>query len=101
MNNTTATLILRERLILAIGRHVDLVIWQLPSPVRGSQHHYKYRLAYVVNDVCVLRYDNEAGKGDHRHWQQVETPYHFSSIGQLREDFLHDIKQWNSQHRDL
>lgn len=60
MNNIAAKLLLRERLILAIGRHVDLVIWQ-----------------------------------------QIETPYHFSNIKQLREDFLHDIKQWNFQHRDL
>jgi hypothetical protein len=35
--------------------------------VRGSRHQYKYRLVLVVNDDCVLRYDNEAGKGDHKH----------------------------------
>jgi predicted transcriptional regulator len=29
-----------------------LVIWQVPEPVSGSRHRYKYRLAYVVRGVC-------------------------------------------------
>ena len=98
MNNIAAKLLLRERLILAIGRHVDLVIWQLPSPVRGSQHHYKYRLAYVVNDVCVLRYDNEAGKGDHRHFGKRESVYAFTTPEKLIANFQQDIARWNDEN---
>ena len=45
----------------------------------GSAHPFKYRLAYVVNEGCVLRYDNEAGKGDHRHWGDKEFDYRFST----------------------
>jgi hypothetical protein len=37
------------------------VIWRLPKPQAGSQHGFKYRLAYVERGRCVLRYDNEAG----------------------------------------
>ena len=36
--------------------------------MRGSTHDYKYALAYVVAGQCVIRYDNEAGKGDHKHF---------------------------------
>ena len=36
---------------------------------------WRNRLAYVVRGVCVLRYDNEAGKGDHRHFGSGERPY--------------------------
>lgn len=46
-------------------------------------HSLKYRLAYVVEGECVLRYDNEAGKGDHRHVGTNETPYAFVSIDKL------------------
>jgi hypothetical protein len=60
-------LLLDERHVLDVGTFVEIVIWQLPRPARGSLHRFKYRLALVVDGVCVLRYDNEAGKGDHRH----------------------------------
>ena len=43
------------------------VIWQLLSPALGTRHPYKYRLALTVADACVMRYDNEAGTGLHRH----------------------------------
>lgn len=101
MNNTRAQLIFRRRIELAESRFADLVIWRLAWPVAGSRHPFKYRLAYVVNDICVLRYDNEAGKGDHRHLGQQETPYHFVSVQQLQEDFIHDIRRWNHEHGGL
>nr|WP_318290120.1 DUF6516 family protein [Paraburkholderia sp. BL8N3] len=60
----------------------------------GSTHHYKYSLAYIVGDVCVLRYDNERGKGDHRHAGDVETPYSFSTPEHLIADFWSDVDRW-------
>ena len=65
-----------------------------PEPVRGSVHRFKYALAYVVAGVCVLRYDNEAGKGDHRHVGGVETEYRFTSPEELLADFWRDVDQW-------
>lgn len=53
---------------------MELVIWRVPDPVRGSAHGLEYRLALVVDGVCVLRYDNEAGKGDHKHVGEREMP---------------------------
>jgi hypothetical protein len=57
-----ARLLLRERLILGEDRFAEMVIWQMPRPVPGSAHGFKYRLAFVVDEICVLRFDNEAGK---------------------------------------
>lgn len=67
--------------------------------MRGSAHSLKYSLAYVVDGVCVLRYDNEAGKGDHRHVGAVETSYQFTSVSQLLKDFWNEVDIWNEALR--
>ena len=87
-----ATLILRERTELG-GACVELVIWQLPRRLPGSVHRYKYRMALVKPGVCVVRYDNEAGKGDHRHVGEREEPYRFVDIDRLIRDFLEAVKE--------
>lgn len=69
-------------------------MWQVPQPVRGSDHGYKYALAYVVDGTCVLRYGNEAGKGDHKHLSATQTPYRFETPAQLLADFWKDVDQW-------
>ena len=92
----TARLLLRERQQLRTDAFVELRVWQVPQPVRGSAHSYKYALAYVVAEVCVIRYDNEAGKGDHKHIGSVETPYRFTTPDQLLMDFWQDVDQWRS-----
>jgi len=89
-----ARLLLRERRIIAEDRFAEIVIWELPRPVRGSQHRFKYRLAFVVNEVCVLRFDNETGKGDHKHVREVEVPYRFTTVAQLVTDFWDEIDRW-------
>lgn len=40
----------------------------------------------------VVRYDNEVGKGDHRHFGEDESAYDFSSVEQLVADFQRDIE---------
>ena len=89
-----AQLLLRERTQLAEDRFVEIVIWVVPEAIRGSLHGFKYRLALVVNETCVLRYDNEAGKGDHKHLGDEERPYLFTSIEQLLADFRRDVADW-------
>ena len=59
--------IVNDRHALDDRTFVEIVVWRLDRPVRGSIHRFKYRLALVADSVRVLRYDNEAGKGDHRH----------------------------------
>ena len=84
---------MRERRVLEAG-FIEVVVWRLPEPLSGSAHSLKYRLAYVVDSECVLRYDNEAGKGDHRHVGAKEMPYVFVSIDQQLDDFLADVATW-------
>jgi hypothetical protein len=95
MTDRKAVLILFAKETIPPDRFVELRVWQVPEPVPGSNHFYKYRLAYVVSDLCVLRYDNERGKGDHRHFGKAETPYEFSSVEDLVADFWTDVKIWN------
>ena len=70
------------------GHVIELVVWRLPRPVPPITHGFKYRAAYVVDGVRVLGYDNERGKGDHRHVGGRELPYTFTSVDQLVEDFI-------------
>lgn len=86
--------LLDERHILAEDAFVEIVIWRLPRPSRGSKHRYKYRLALVENGACVLRYDNEIGKGDHRHIWKVEEDYEFTTPEALLDDFWTDVDKW-------
>ena len=78
----------------------ELVLWQVPKPVAGSAHRFQYRLAYVVSGVCVLRYDNEDGKGDHRHFRGKQSTYAFTTPEKLLADFQRDISRWNHENRD-
>jgi len=89
-----AQLLLRERTQLAEDRFVEIVIWAVPEAVRGSTHSFKYRLALIVDETCVLRYDNEAGKGDHKHLGEEERPYQFTTPEQLLADFRCDVLDW-------
>jgi len=86
-----AELLMDERVILSIRTFVEVVIWKLPQPLQGSEHSFKYRLAYVVDGECVLRYDNEAGKGDHKHVDEVEMPYQFADLDTLQTDFWTEV----------
>ncbi len=88
-----AELLMRERLILSRRAFVDIVIWKIPKPLPESRHPFKYRLAYIANQRCVLRFDNEAGKGDHMHWDEIEIRYLFRSIEKLQADFWAAVKK--------
>jgi hypothetical protein len=89
-----AEVLLRERHVLAEDAFVDIVVWRIPGSLRGSTHRLKYRLALVMAGKCVLRYDNEAGKGDHRHLGDIETPYLFEDYEKLMSDFWADVEIW-------
>ena len=93
MSNMPAEPLLDERHVISESAFVELVVWRVPAPVRGSQHEYRYRLALVVDSQCVLRYDNEAGKGDHRHVGDKEHEYRFNNAEQLLADFWSDVEE--------
>ena len=84
-----AVALLRTRIVYSETAFAELVLWQLPKPLPDSPHRFKYRLAYVVNGECVIRYDNESGKGDHRHFGDTER---------MIRDFQQDIERWNHEN---
>lgn len=67
-------------------------LWHVPEPVRGSRHAFKYRLFYGRDGERLVGYDNEAGKGDHRHYRGREEAYLFTTPEQLMADFLADVR---------
>lgn len=94
ISNMNAKLMLSERHTITEIAFVEMVVWRLPLPLPGSCHSFKYRLALVVSGSCVLRYDNEAGKGDHKHVGQVEISYDFTTPQALLDDFWNDVDKW-------
>ncbi|MHB1361176.1 MAG: toxin-antitoxin system TumE family protein [Thermoleophilia bacterium] len=87
---------LNERHAVSEDAFVEMVVWRLLSPIEGSQHGFKYRLAFVVKDRCVLRYDNERGQGDHKHIGEDNIPYTFTTPQALLDDFWNDVDNWRS-----
>ena len=109
-----ATLVLRRRETLPGGIVIEMVIWQLPrraaarAPV-GAQHFtragssprahgFKYRLQAHRGGRTLVRYDNETGKGDHRHYRRREEPYAFAGMERLIEDFIADVERLGGVH---
>ena len=82
-----AVLLIRDRRVYADGHVVEVVIWQVPSPVPPGEHDFKYRMVLVKGGERLVGYDNERGKGDHRHILGREEPYTFTSIARLLDDF--------------
>ncbi len=89
-----AQLIVRHKEVTDDGYVIEVVIWRLAVPLQGCLHLYKYRLYFSTQDgVCVVRYDNERGKGDHRHAGEREERYSFSTVKTLLADFRRDVKE--------
>jgi hypothetical protein len=78
------------------GAIIEMMIWEVPAPVPGSHHPYKYRLFYGYPGRRVVGYDNESGKGDHRHLEGKEDAYRFVSVDKLVDDFLAAVNQRRS-----
>lgn len=88
-----AELLFEQRVDFEDGAILEIVYWRVPSPVPPSIHNLKYSLFYGRPGTREVGYDNERGKGDHRHFQGVETPYTFTSIEQLLADFWADVER--------
>ena len=96
MQYMKATNIAQAKEVRDDGSIVEVVIWQLPEPLAPSQHSFKYRLFYGTALQERVRYDNERGKRDHRHFRGEELAYVFVSIEQLLDDFERDVQDWSS-----
>lgn len=88
-----ARLIDAIKTVLEDGSIIDLVVWQVPEPVPGSSHLFKYRLFFGRGGERIVGYDNERGKGDHCHLDGKEYPYPFVDIRTLKKDFLTEVRK--------
>jgi hypothetical protein len=98
VSNMKARELFNRRVSVTEQAFAELVLWELAEPISGCAHCYKYRLAFVVDGTCVLRYDNEAGKGDHRHVSGKEVKYRFVSEDKLVADFFEDVRRWRDEN---
>lgn len=79
--------------VLEDGAILQVVVWWLPRPVPPSSHRYKYSLFYGRQGERIVGFDNEHGKGDHRHILGVESPYMFTTIDRLLGDFAAEVER--------
>ena len=54
---------------------------------------FKYRLVFARDGRRIVGYDNERGKGDHRHLGEKELRYEFADENKLLKDFWQDVKE--------
>jgi hypothetical protein len=87
-----AVLIYRKTDLRSDGIKLEMVICQLPTPTPDRPHGLKYRLWAGRDGNTLVRYDNEAGKGDHKHVGRAEKPYVWRGMSALVEDFLNDVE---------
>lgn len=88
-----ASLILDRKLLLDDGRIIQMRVSRLPAASREWPHGLKYSLFFGRPGERIIGYDNEKGKGDHRHYRSREEPYRFSSLEQLIRDFEVDVER--------
>jgi hypothetical protein len=86
-----AELLFHQRIEYDDGAIVEMKLWRVPSPVAPSRHGLKYSLFYGRPGKREVGYDNERGKGDHRHFQGEEGAYTFTTVEQLMADFWVDV----------
>lgn len=94
-----ARIILDTKTVLADGRVIQRKVWKLPKTTLDRPHGIKFRLYCGAKGKTIVRYDNESGKGSHRHIgeQELETGYEFVSLVQLLTDFAADIVQLSGE----
>ena len=91
-----ATALARSKEVRDDGTIIEVVIWQLAEPLPPSAHFFKYRLFYGTALECRVRYDNERGKGDHRHVGNRELDYTFTTVDGLLDDCERDVDNWRA-----
>jgi hypothetical protein len=86
-----AVLAYHDKQVLPDGMIVEMKIWEVPEPVAGSSHLLKY--SYGREGERLVCYDNERGKGDHRHVAGKEELYSFTTVEKLIDDFKSDVRR--------
>lgn len=95
-----ARLLYHEKFVYSDGAIREMVLWRLPEKSADRPHGLKYRLYYGLHDgTCLVRYDNETGKGDHKHIDKHEEPFVFETVETLVADFLQEIEKVREEYR--
>jgi hypothetical protein len=86
-----------ELIVSARNEYVDgtllaIRVWLVSSPVPPASHRFKYSFYYGRKGARLVLFDNERGKGDHKHIREVETPYVFESVEKLTADFMEAVR---------
>jgi hypothetical protein len=92
-----AARIFYDKALLPDGAVVEMTIWQLPRATVERPHGLKYSLFYGHVGQRVVGYDNERGKGDHKHLGTRELRYKFESVEKLITDFLDDVERMKNE----
>lgn len=93
-----AVRIFYDKAILVDGSIVEMSIWKLPKPSTERPHGLRYSLFFGRDGKRIVGYDNERGKGDHRHIKDTESAYRFENVEQLVADFLTDVERFQHEH---
>lgn len=92
-----AARIFYDKALLPDGAVVEMTIRQLPRATLERPHGLKYSLFYGYDGQRVVGYDNERGKGDHKHLGTLELRYKFVSVEKLMADFLQDVESMKNE----
>jgi hypothetical protein len=96
--NMKAELIRHNKITDDLGNTIEIKLWRVP-PTLEKPHGFKYSLVYIVAGHRAIGYDNAEGKGDHRHYGEMEGPYKYISLRKLAEDFLADMEAYKRGHQ--
>jgi Family of unknown function (DUF6516) len=88
-----ATLEIHAKNEYASGEIVEIKVWHLPIASAERPHGLKYSFFYGRDGQRLVGFDNERGKGDHRHILDREEKYEFISIDRLMADFFEAIEK--------
>ena len=85
--------VLKDKKVYPSGLIVERAVYALPKTTTERPHGFKYWLYCGYPGRCLVRYDNETGKGDHVHYGNEEHIYRFTSLERLMADFEEDVRQ--------
>ncbi len=88
-----ARLVFSDKMLFGDGTIYQIKVWSVDCPVPPSGHRYKYSLYYGYPGERIVAYDNERGKGDHKHILDEEYPYASVSLARLIDDFGDDVER--------
>jgi hypothetical protein len=74
------------------GTVLVIRVWLVPAPIPPSLHRFKYSFFFGRPGVRLVLFDNERGKGDHKHIREVESAYTFDCVEKLTEDFIAAVR---------